>query len=88
MRGQALGRRKSKNRKILLRITIRERKSGRPTDRNRVCQLQDTKPYVEGFVDPELRLQTLDSAQVLAIDARVHELRFRAEPPELLFIVD
>ena len=52
------------------------------------CQLQDTKPYVEGFVDPELGLLAFDSAQVLAIDARVHELGFGDEPPELLFIVD
>ena len=50
--------------------------------------LQDTKPYVEGFVDPELGLLALDSAQVLAINARVHELGFRDEPPELLFVVD
>ena len=52
------------------------------------CQLQDTKPYVEGFVDPELGLLALDRAEVLAIDPRVHELGFGDEPPELLFIVD
>ncbi len=52
------------------------------------CQLHDTKPYGEGFLDPGLRLLTLDSAQVLAIDARVHELGFGDEPPELLFFVN
>ncbi len=52
------------------------------------CQLQDTTPYVKVFVIPELGLLALDRAQILAIDARVHELGFGDEPPEFLLIVD
>ena len=51
-------------------------------------QLQDTKPYVEGFIDTESRLLALDCAEVLAVDARVHELRLRHQTPELLFVRD
>ena len=40
-------------------------------------QLQDTKPYVEGFIDPQASLLALDCAEVLAVDPRVHELRLR-----------
>ncbi len=34
-------------------------------------QLQDAKPYVEGFIDPEASLLALDCAQVLAVDPRI-----------------
>ncbi len=52
------------------------------------CQLQNTKPNVEGLVDPELGLLALDRAELLAIDPRVHELGFGDEQPELLLVVD
>ncbi len=51
------------------------------------CQLQNTKPYVEGFINPQTGLLALDCAEVLAIDARVHKLRLSHQPPELLLIV-
>ena len=49
-------------------------------------QLQDTKPYVEGFIDPEASLLTLDCAEVLAVDPRIHKLRLRHQLPKLLLI--
>ena len=49
-------------------------------------QLQDTKPYVEGFIDPQASLLALDYAEVLAVDPRIHELRLRHQPPELLLV--
>ena len=51
-------------------------------------QLQDTKPYIEGFIDPEASLLALNCAEVLAIDPRVHELRLRHQTPELLLVRD
>ena len=51
------------------------------------CQLQYTKPNVEGFIDPETDLLTLNGAEVLAIHASVHKLRLSHQPPELLLIV-
>ena len=49
-------------------------------------QLQDAKPYVEGFIDPQASLLALDCAEVLAVDPRVHELRLRHQIPELLLV--
>ena len=49
-------------------------------------QLQETKPYVEGFSDPEASLLTLDCAEVLAVNPRVHELRLGPPLPGLLVL--
>ena len=49
-------------------------------------QLQDAKPYLEGFIDPQASLLALDCAEVLAVDPGVHELRLRHQLPELLFV--
>ena len=51
-------------------------------------QLQYTKPNVEGFIDPQASLLTLDCAEVLAVDPRVHELRLGHQLPELLLVRD
>ncbi len=51
------------------------------------CQLQNTKPNVEGFIDPQAGLLALDCAEVRAIHASVHKLRLCHQPPELLLIV-
>ncbi len=49
-------------------------------------EFQDTKPYVEGFIDPQASLLALDCAEGLAVDTRVHELRLRHQLPELLLV--
>ena len=49
-------------------------------------QLQDAKPYVERFIDPQASLLAFDCAQVLAVDPCVHELRLRHQLPELLLV--
>ena len=49
-------------------------------------QLQDAKPYIEGFIDPQASLLALNYAEVLAVDPGVHELRLRHQLPELLLI--
>ena len=51
-------------------------------------QIQDAKPYVEGFIYPQASLLALDYAEVLAVDPRVHELRLRHELPKLLLVRD
>ena len=49
-------------------------------------QLQDTKPYIEGFIDQQTSLLALNCAEILAVDPRVHELRLGHQLPELLLI--
>ncbi len=49
-------------------------------------QLQDAKHYVEGFIDPQASLLALNCAEVLAVDACVHELRLCHQLPKLLLV--
>ena len=44
-------------------------------------QLQDTKPYVEGFINPQASLLTLNCTEVIAVDSRIHELRLGHQLP-------
>ncbi len=52
------------------------------------CQFEDTKPYVEGFIDPEFGHLALHSTQILTINTGVHELRFSHQATELLLVDD
>ncbi len=69
-------------------IEERKKKMGRLPVPMEFCQLQDTKPNVEGFIDPETGLLTLNGAEILAIHASVHKLRLSHQPCGLVMSVD